>query len=1100
MDTSRAGLLKYFPKHISEGIAARGRSAWHHRCPVLFVALALLFNLAAAWGAEPPALEEWENPRLTGISNQPPHADTIICPDAATARQIEFVANSERVKSPFYRSLNGDWKYHYASNHLARVPDLWKTDFNDRSWESIAVPSDVELSGHGIPIFVNSRAPWENPAKPPFTPPDDPNNSVNAYRRSFAVPKAWTGRRVLLTFDGVSSFFDLWVNGEKAGTGKDSRTPVEFDITRLVKPGKNVLAVENFRWSDSSYLEDQHHWQLSGIFRDVYLWSPPDLHARDVEVNTVSVDTSSAIAELAIDAKIENTSGAQGAILEATLFNPAGESVQTNSLALLAPPHSEREIKFAINVHDALLWSAETPNLYQLLLTLLDTNGVVSEVIPVNVGLRTVEIHGGDLLVNGKRVLIEGVNRHEFDPDHGEAITVEMMERDIKLMKQFNFNAVRCAHYPDQSAWYDLCDKYGLYVIDEADMEGHGDISLAKNPEWAEAFMDRTVRMVERDKNHPSVIIWSLGNEAGDGPNLEAAYEWIHQHDPSRPVQHDAGEIKPFTDITCSMFPNPRRLAEYALWRERRPFIMAEYAYAMGNSSGDLASYWNQIYEKPHLQGGLIADWVDQGLRAPQQKLPAARYKKPGWFSKPFWAFGGDFGPPETPSDGNYCCNGLVTPDRRPHPGLFDVKHVYQYIHCEPVDLAARTVSVKNRFDFTNLKDIAAGRWHLKADGVEIQSGDLPDLDLAPGASRQLTIPVKPFEPQPGVEYFLELTFALKHGTPWADAGHEIAWDEFELPDAAPSPASATDQFPPVRWTADKSGATVSGKDFAIVFDESTGDIKSWRYRGQDLIQSPLRPDFWRAMTDNDRGRRKPADSQAYWRYAGRAGVNAGFSGEKKNGYFEVSVNTSLPAADDSAWETVYRIYGSGDVIVTATFAPASTNLIWMPRIGMQMELPKGFERITWLGPGPQETYCDRKDAPIGVYSGTVDDQFFADYSEPGETGNKVDVRWIALQNRKGIGLMAVGMPLLSVNALHYTAEDLNAGKHAFQLPRRDFISLNLDLKQQGVGGDDSWGAWPHQEFLIPAQKYSYSFRLRPFRRGDDPEKLVRMGWPDDDE
>jgi beta-galactosidase len=599
---------------------------------------------------------------------------------------------------------------------------------------------------------------------------------------------------------------------------------------------------------------------------------------------------------------------------------------------------------------------------------------------------------------------------------------------------------------------------------------------------------------VERDKNHPSIIIWSLGNEAGDGPNFEATANWVHQRDATRPVHYEPARDDVYTDIVCPMYPNPKSLGTFASKTQTKPYIMCEYEHAMGNGSGDFASYWEQIYEKPYLQGGFIWDWVDQGLRTPQQKLPAARYTKPGWFDKTFWAFGADFGPAGTPSDGNFCCNGLVTPDRKPHPGLFEVKHWYQYIRCKPADLKERTVEVKNWFDFTNLKDIATGQWRLKADGKEIQSGKLPTLDIEPGATKQVAIPVKLFQPQPGVEYFLELTFALSHNMPWAEAGHEIAWDEFKLPDAAPAMAVATEALPTVQWTANTNGAVVSGKDFQIVFDEISGGIKSWQYKGHEIIESPLRPDFWRAMTDNDRGRRSAKDSQAFWRFAGKAGINQSFSGEKKKDHFEVKVGTVLPGAANSAWETTYKIYGSGDVIVTATFKPAKTDVAKIPRVGMQMELPKGFEQITWLGPGPQETYSDRKDSRVGVYDGAVEDQFFADYTQPGESGNKADVRWIALQGR-GIGLLAVGMPLLSANALHYTEEDLNAGRHAFELPHRDFVSLNLDMKQQGVGGDNSWGAWPHDEFLIPVQEYTYSFRLRPFGRGEDPEKLARMSF-----
>lgn len=1066
---------------------------------LLFLAIFLQITVVGARAAGNEDLPEWENPRLIGLGNLRPHATMVICPDASTARRIDLAVNSERTKSSFYRSLNGDWKYHYSSNQLARVPDFWKVDFNDRDWDTIPVPSNVELFGHGIPIYVNIRYPWHEPWTPPLVPGDDPNNTVNAYRRTFDVPSSWSGRRVLLTFDGVNSFYDLWINGQKVGMGKDSRTPTEFDVTKFVKPGRNLIAVENFRWSDGSYLEDQDMWRMSGIFRDVYLWSPPDMHIRDFEIKTPDIDFQKAVAGLSINATIENISGSSPACgLEATLFDPSGKAVSTNSIAISIPAHDEHNIKLDINVHDAQLWSAEKPNLYKLLLAIKNIDGGVMEVIPVNVGLRTVEIRDGNLLVNGKRILIKGANRHEFDPDRGQAITPEIMERDIKMMKQFNLNAVRCSHYPNQTAWYDLCDRYGIYLIDEANIESHGmgygDKTLAKEPSFADAHMNRTVRMVERDKNHPSVIIWSLGNEAGDGPNFEATSAWIHHRDPSRPVHYERAGSAPHTDIICPMYPRPSRLGEYASKPETRPYIMCEYEHAMGNGSGDFWSYWNQIYEKPYLQGGFIWDWVDQGLRTPQQKLPAAHYKKPGWFDKTFWAYGGDFGPAGTPSDDNFCCNGLVTPDRKPHPGLFEVKHVYQYIRCTAQDLNARTVTVKNWYDFTNLKDIAAGEWRLKADGKEIQGGKLPELDIAPGAAKQLIIPLKAFQPQPGVEYFLQFVFTLKHDMPWANAGHEIAWDEFKLPDSAPATPFVSTSLPAVHWTANTNGAIVASKDFEIVFDEVSGGIKSWRYKGHELIQSSLRPDFWRAMTDNDRGRRRAEDSQAFWRFAGKAGVNESFTGEKKGDHFEVKVMTSLPGAADSKWETIYKIYGSGDVIVTASFKPSRTNLIRMPRIGMQMALPKGFEKITWFGPGPQETYADRKASPVGVYTGSVEDQFFADYTEPGETGNKTDVRWVALQNG-GVGLLAVGMPLLSVNALHYTAEDLNAGKHAFELPHRDFVSLNLDLKQQGVGGDDSWGAWPHNEFLIPVQDYTYSFRLRPFSRGEDPGKLARQAF-----
>jgi beta-galactosidase len=1061
-------------------------------CLIAFSGLALI-----AVGADAP-LMDWQNPRLTGVNNQPPHATMVVCPDAKTALKIGPVYNAERVKSPFYRSLNGDWKYHYATNHAGRVADFWQPGFDDSKWHTIPVPANVEMHGFGVPIYVNIKYPWTwhgVAPNPPFVPEDDPNNTVNSYRREFEVPRDWNGRRILLTFDGVNSFFYLWINSEKVGLGKDSRTPVEFDVTKFVKPGKNLIAIENSRWCDGSYLEDQDMWRLSGIFRDVYLWSPPNVHIRDFQVKT-ELDAQYRNAEWEVSVKVQNTGKTDAvARVEAALFDAKGKPLCAPRIELKAPAGGEYEAAVATSISNPLKWTAETPNLYKLLLTLKDSAGKTLEVIPVKVGFRKVEIRDGDLLVNGQRILIKGVNRHEFDADRGQAITVEGMERDIQRMKQFNLNADRCCHYPNQPAWYDLCDRYGIYLIDEANIESHGmgygDKTLAKNPDFADAHLNRTVRMVERDKNHPSVIIWSLGNEAGSGPNFEATSKWIHERDNSRPVHYEGAGDRPYVDLISPMYPNPSRLAAYASQPQTRPFIMCEYEHAMGNGSGDFQSYWGKIYELPHLQGGFIWDWVDQGLRQPQQRSTRDHFVavKPG--EKTFWAYGGDFGPKDIASDDNFCCNGLVTPDREPHPGLYEVKHFYQYIHCKLTDAAPRTVEVKNWFDFTNLKDIAAGSWKLKADGKEIQSGKLGDLDIVPRATKQFALPVKSFQPQPGVEYFIELSFALKTDLPWAKVGHEIAWDEFKLPDAAPATKFSAEKLPPVKWIAGMNEARVVGKNFEIVFNNQTGTMKSWRVDGTELIATPLRPDFWRAQTDNDRGRNN-LKSQGVWRDALKEGVPRGIALVNDGDHADIQIEVALPKAGGAVWQTTYDIYGSGDVIVTAKFSPAKTDLPKLPRLGMQMTLPAGFERITWLGPGPLETYSDRKDSRVGVYSGTVDEQFYADYTEPGETGNKADVRWVALTNKKGIGLLAVGMPLLSVNALHYGTEDLNTGKHAFELPRRDFITLNLDWKQQGVGGDNSWGAWPHEEFLIPCAEQSYRFRLHPLSAGEDPESVAR--------
>jgi beta-galactosidase len=1236
--------------------------------------------ISTAQGAEPP---DWENQQLTGVNNQPMHATMVVCPDAKTALTIRHAVNAERVKSPFYRSLNGDWKYHYSRTPAERVPDFWKPDFNDRAWASIPVPANVEKHGFGIPIYVNIRYPWHEPWNPPQIPVDDPNNTVNAYRRTFTVPADWQGRRVMLTFDGVNSFYYLWINGEKVGMGKDSRTPTEFDVTPFLKPGENLLAVENFRWCDGSYLEDQDFWRMSGIYRDVYLWSTPSQHLRDFEVQT-PLDAQYRDAQLKVSASITNTaSQAQEVAVEMTLLDTSGKSVGQTSATVQAAAGADTKVELSSAVANPLKWSAETPHLYQLLLT-LKAGGKVLEVIPVKVGFRQVEIRNGDLLVNGQRVLFKGVNRHEFDADLGQAITVEGMERDIFTMKQFNVNAVRTCHYPNQTAWYDLCDRYGLYLIDEANIESHGmgygSKSLAKDATWQAAHLNRTVRMVERDKNHPAVIIWSLGNEAGDGVNFEATSAWIHGRDQSRPVHYEQAGTKAHTDIICPMYPNPNSLGQYASKPQTRPYIMCEYSHAMGNSSGDMWAYWKQIYEKPHLQGGFIWDWVDQGQRkavpptctvkdrstlgleckvagaaqtegvwsgvvqAPdnaaldlasgftleaevkpssanasstflskgdtqwalhqkQQKLEFFIYRGKAWITaearlpenwvgqwhrvagtydgqvlklyldgklagekaasgeanrntfpvmagnnaehldrkvagvlreariyrrvlseteladakrasdpalvfwldmskvqvsapkalETFYAFGGDYGPSGTPSDQNFCCNGLVSPDREPHPGLFEVKHIYQFIHCRATDLAARKVEVKNYYDFRNLKDWVSATWQVTCDGKVVQRGNLPAMDIPPHQASEITVPVKKFTPEPGREYFLEISFTLKTAQPWAKAGAEVAWDSFKLPEAAPATPVNLARVAAPKLALDAAAATITGKGFSARFDRQSGGLASLKYLDVELVQAAPRPDFWRAPTDNDRGRNMTG-SQGVWREAHKDARVTSFTATEKGNTVLVSVTQELPRAG-ATWETVYTVYGSGDIQVAATFKPSRTNLPKIPRIGLQMQMPAGFERVTWLGPGPQETYSDRKDARVGVYQGSVTAQFCKLYVEPGETGNKADARWVALTNDKGLGLLAVGEPLLSANALHYTVDDLQAGEHPYELPVRDFVVLNLDLNQQGVGGDDSWGAWPHNAFLNDCREYSYRFRLRPIGPGEDPGKLARVAF-----
>ena len=1029
---------------------------------LIAVAAALL---TGRW-CEAQTRPDWENPAVLGTNRQPPRASQMIYPDAATARA------AERARSPWFRSLAGDWRFHWVPKPADRPKDFFRTDFDDRKWATIPVPSNMEIEGYGIPIYVNIQYPWGKPT-PPTVPAD--NNPVGSYRYRFTVPASWDGRQVFLHFAGVESAFYVWVNGEKVGFSKGSRTPAEFNITDFLRPGENLLAVEVYRWSDGSYVEDQDFWRLSGIFREVYLWSPAPLHIEDFTVRT-DLDDQYRDAEFQVDVKVRNYGKkAEKIDVEATLADGrAGNLCESLNGSSQVEPGQAAALTLRAKIDNPKKWSAEKPNLYQLLLQLSDSAGRVIEVIPANVGFREVEIKDGELLVNGRVVLIKGVNRHEHDPITGHYVATDSMIRDIELMKQNNINAVRTCHYPNIPEWYELCDRYGLYLVDEANIECHGAWDLAgKNPDWAACVLDRIRRMVERDKNHPSIIVWSMGNECGDGPNFTAAKAWIEKADPTRPIHWNPAGEGPNTDIVSPMYPNPSVLHNYASRPQTRPFIICEYAHAMGNSTGDLWSYWRPIYEKKHLQGGFIWDWVDQGLR---KEIGS---ETPDGAKRYFYAYGGDYGPPGTPSDDNFCCNGLVSADRTPHPGLDQVKKVYQYIHIRPVDLAAGRVEVKNWYDFTNLKEIAVGAWQLKADGRILQEGSLPELDVEPGETATLTVPLQPISPQPGVEYWLNLSFRLKADASWAAQGHELAWEQFQLPAASPGPR-APSAMPALELVQDDAAITLQTGDFSLAVDRQEGLIISLKQNGTELIQEPLRPHFWRAPVDNDRGNGMPGRC-GIWRDAGRNwNVSSVDVRQLSPGVVQVDAKGELPAAGAKC-NVRYTIFGSGDVVVDMDMKPGDKKLPELPRVGMQMALTPGFDTITWYGRGPKETYWDRKDARVDIYRGLVADQFF-DYSEPQETGNKTDVRWVTLTNDRGIGLLAVGMPLLSVNALHYTTDDLQSAKHSYQMTRRDFVTLNLDLQQMGVGGDNSWGARPHDEFQLKPQPYSYGFRLRPFR------------------
>ena len=1030
--------------------------------------------MAVVWGATGSAdlHPDWENPQMVGRNKEAPRATAIPFADPLAAQV------GDPAGSPWVRSLNGEWRFHWSENPAQRPVEFFRPDYDVGSWDTIPVPANWQLHGYDYPIYTNIRYAWGDP-DPPRVPHDF--NPVGSYRRMFSIPEEWAGRRVFLQFGGVSSAFYVWVNGHEVGYSQDSRTPAEFDITEYLQPGENVVAAEVYRYSDGSYLECQDFWRLSGIFRDVLLYSRGDLHIRDFEVHT-DLDESFRDADLGIDVWVRNLGQENGPFsIDAQLFDSGG-AVAVDGMTGSAEAGAGAEVKVRLDRHvtNPLKWSAEAPNLFRLVLTLRDANGAVVEAVSTNVGFREVEIAGGRLLVNGVPIYLKGTNRHEHDPDTAHVMSTELMVRDILLMKRHNINAVRTSHYPDVPEWYDLCDRFGLYVIDEANIESHGigydpDKTLGNKPEWGIAHLDRTVRMVERDKNHPSIVIWSLGNEAGDGVNFTTTSNWIRERDPSRPVHYERAELGPNTDIFCPMYARIEEIVEYAEKYDDRPLIMCEYSHAMGNSNGNLKDYWDAILSHERLQGGFIWDWVDQGLRKP---VPG----RPGEF---FFAYGGDFEPPGVYHDDNFLCNGLVSPDRVPHPGLYEVKKVYQYITARPVDLARGQVEIANGYGFIGLDGID-GFWELKGDDEVLASGRLPALDIAPSESRVVTIPLPAVTPRPGVEYWLDLSFRLSADTLWADRGHEVAWEQFELDLQVESPRLDVAGMAPLTLQKSDGAAVVSGDRFTVRFDLSRGTIAALTFEGEEIIRSGPRPNFWRAPTDNDRGNDMPERCAPWKAASGHWRVTS--SEVEQPGPARVQLRFEGEFPDLSSTNVVtFTVLGSGDVVVAHEYRPGDMELPELPRFGMQMVVAGGFENVTWYGRGPHESYWDRKaGARVGVYTGTVDEQF-VDYSEPQENGNKTDVRWVSLTDAAGTGLLVVGEPLVAYSALHYTTEDLETAKHSHEMARREDITLNVDLQQTGVGGDDSWGARPHDEYTLRAAPMSYSYRLRPITASDGP-------------
>ncbi|MBN1650072.1 MAG: DUF4981 domain-containing protein [Bacteroidales bacterium] len=1023
--------------------------------------LLLFFSGVFLFAQENPR-RDWENEKIFGINKEKAHATFYSFPTRLDALRLEAE------QSPNYKSLNGNWKFAWSKNPASRPKAFYQLDFNDSSWNEIKVPANWEMEGYGVPIYVNIPYEWTTNPNPPFVRHDW--NPVGSYRKWIQVSESWKDKEVFIIFGAVKSAFYLWVNGQKVGYSQDSKLPAEFNITSYLRPGNNLIAMEVYRWSDGSYLECQDFWRISGIERDVYLQARPKTYIRDFKAEPfLSDDFKQGLLKLNVDIISDNPNQLNDIQVDVRLFKNNKQVKKRIIKKAFTSDHFSDVLTLAYPD----LWSAEHPNLYQLVLTLLDNNGRELESTQISIGFREVKIAGGQLLINGKPILLKGVNRHEHDPKTGHVISKESMLEDIRLMKRFNINAVRTSHYPNDPYWYQLCDEYGIYLIDEANIESHGmgykpERTLGNNTDWKAAHLDRIANMMARDKNHPSVIIWSMGNEAGFGENFKAAAEMMRQLYPNRPTHYERAGEDLATDIVCPMYPSIAHLKAYADRAIDRPLIMCEYAHAMGNSVGNLKEYWDLIKKEPHLQGGFIWDWVDQGL---EQK---------GADGQTYFAYGGDFGADTIPSDNNFCINGLVFPDREIHPALWEVKKVYQNIDFERNNTFLK---IYNGFNFTNLSafDFA---WKMLQDGKEIGVGSLPEINLQPGQEVNIPLPMQSELFSQDVDYVFTITAKTKQGNELIPKGYEVAWEQFDVPSLRGFLFTNLDQFGDLIITNNADALGILGDDFELQFSKKTGKLLKWTSHGRNILANDkgFSFNFWRGMTDNDFGNRFPQRADL-WKKAGRQVELVSFITKKINKK-EFQIKTEHILGNNAAkWQMVYTIAANGEIYVDNVFIPLHEDLPELPKLGLTLELNPVFQLLDWYGRGPHESYWDRKSgAKIGVYSSTVEDQL-EPYIRPQENGNHTDVRWLALRDSSGYGFLVAAEPLLNFSAQNYSLEDFDhankkINKHSIAIQKRPFVTLDLDYGQTGLGGDNSWGAKAHKEYTLFSKPYSYRFRF----------------------
>ena len=987
------------------------------------------------------------------------------------------------MESEWVKSLDGNWKFHWAPNPSGHPLDFFREDFSVDDWPEIPVPANWELEGYGVPIYVNDRYPF--PKNPPFVPKDD--NPVGAYRKSFTLPEHWQGREVFIQFGAVKSAAYFWVNGIFLGYNQGSKTPVEFHLTPYLKRGENHLALAVFRWSDGAYLECQDFWRLSGIEREVFLWSTPKIHIRDFFVKTdVQNDYREGVLDVEVHLEHFLSKPPEKTLLTWQLLKETGEEVIRGEETVFSAKEQQKTLHFRQELNSVQLWTAETPYLYQLALILKTETGAILEVVGCKVGFRKLVIQNGQLLLNGVAITLRGVDRHEHDPQNGHVITEASMLEDIRLMKQNNINAVRNSHYPNHYRWYELCDEYGLYLIDEANIEAHGmgacfqkpfdeEAHTSALPNFAAAHLDRVQRMLERSKNHPSVIIWSIGNEAGNGPNMHEAYVWVKSRDDTRPVQYEQAGEEANTDIFCPMYPALEVLEAYAQKNADRPLIMCEYAHAMGNSLGNLSDYWNLIDTYPTLQGGFIWDWVDQGLIG---------YTPAG---ETYWKFGGDFGGTDIPSDAHFCINGLLLPDRQPHPAVREVKQIYQSIQTELIDEDKGVISVTNRYDFRDTSHLQL-EWDVLENGELVDRGVVGELGLAARGSSLIQLPFT-FIRKTDREYLINCVYRSVIEEPLLPKGHEVAKAQFiieELEHQPPTEYTKSETFPVLSLEEEGGDYVVRGENFSLKIALVDGLLHSYLFRGEKRLTRGPRPNFWRAPTDNDLGNQMPLRLEA-WKKASqnRKLIHLAYQEVSPGEIHWFNLYTLDGVNID--YEMTCKIYGNGALEFSGRFLSEEEDLPELPRFGMTLEFPVAYHQLSWYGRGLHENYGDRKtSAFLGIYQSTVAEQYHP-YIRPQENGYKTDNRWLTMTNEQGAGWLVKGLPQFDFSAQLYSLEDFdlnplspNRFKHSYDPKTRDFITVHIDYAQMGLGGNDSWGAFPLEKYRLFYRPYHYRFLLRP--------------------